>query len=149
MPDKTRLINEIHDALGSEGDRDLAARVYDALDAAGRIYSTGQLGLAIRPGLPLLDVAAAVLNLAKLPPLAFLPNTRNHSGPRGIPPVIGIVQGEDGYHPVYTGQTAQQLNDERGVTTRQAHAMYHGSLFGWYTSGADPDNPINDRPLDA
>lgn len=88
-------------------------------------------------------------NLAKLPEKAYVANRIQCSGPHGIPPVLCIKRGEDGYYPVYTSATAAQLNENLGVTPQQAEAMFNGSLFGWYTPAADPDNPINSKGPDA
>lgn len=82
-------------------------------------------------------------NLAKLPETAFITNTIHAHGPYGRPPVLGITRGEKGYNPIYTPLSATQLNEARGVTPAQAKAMLNGSLFGWDTPTADPDNPIN------
>jgi hypothetical protein len=84
-------------------------------------------------------------NLAKLPPQAFVENTGLCTGPHGIPPVISVTRGETGYNPIYTNMTAAALNEASGVTPAQARAMFNGSLFGWGTPGADPDNPINQK----
>jgi hypothetical protein len=99
------------------------------------------------------DEATAQANFAKLPEKVFLKNDSRHSGPNGIPPVIAVLRGETGYYPIYTDLTADELNEgeaiekglEGGITKAQVRAMYNGSLFGWGTPGADPDNPINKK----
>lgn len=75
--------------------------------------------------------------LQKLPPMAYIDNTRDKSP--GAPPVIVVRRGVMGYHPVHTTLTASYLNDKMGVTALQAEAMHHGSMFGWETPGADVD----------
>jgi hypothetical protein len=84
-------------------------------------------------------------NLAKLPEKAYLKNTLHCNGPQGEPPVICVKKGVDGYWPIYTKTTAEALNKTLGVTERQASAMRWGSMFGWDTSGADPDDPIHEK----
>lgn len=74
-----------------------------------------------------------------LPELAFVENKDRSPG---APPVIGVRRGESGYYPIYTRQTAAQLNEAHGVTPAQREAMYNGSLFGWDVPGADPKNPM-------
>lgn len=79
----------------------------------------------------------------KLPEKAYIKNNIHCQGPYGPPPVICVVRGESGYHPIYTSATAEELNEHLGVTPQQAAAMQNGSLFGWDTPSADPDNSIN------
>lgn len=88
-------------------------------------------------------------NLAKLPEKAYVKNTLHCQGPYGEPPVLAIKRGEDGYHPIYTEASPEELNKHLGVTPAQASAMLNGSLFGWYTPAADPDNSINAEGPDA
>jgi len=83
--------------------------------------------------------------MEKLPPVSFSANTIHCSGPYGVPPVICIHRGEMGYTPIYTKATADELNAARGVTEAQAEAMLMGSMFGWDTPGADPNNPIHHK----
>lgn len=87
--------------------------------------------------------AQLAANLAKLPEKAFVANTVGASGPHGKPPVLGITRGEAGYNPIYTDVSADKLNADDGVTPAQASAMFNGSLFGWDTPSANPDNPVN------
>jgi hypothetical protein len=82
-------------------------------------------------------------NLAKLPEKAYVKNTIHCQGEFGEPPVICVKRGEMGYYPIYTDQTAEQLNERRGVTPQQASAMLNGSLAGWDIPAADPDNECN------
>lgn len=74
-----------------------------------------------------------------LPELAFVDNKDRSPG---APPVIGVRRGESGYYPIYTRQTAAQLNEAHGVTPAQREAMHNGSLFGWDVPGADPRSPL-------
>ena len=71
--------------------------------------------------------------LAKLPPLCFA----RHPSTGGT---ILIIRGEDGYHPVKTACTPEQLNAARSKppTGAQVAAMLAGSLFGWDQPIADP-----------
>lgn len=63
MNDKHAIINQIEDALGSEGSHELAERMYDAMRADDRIFYAGNYeGLVIRDDVDLLAVAAEVLN---------------------------------------------------------------------------------------
>lgn len=82
-------------------------------------------------------------NLAKLPEKAYLKNKWHCSGPHGEPPVICVVKGEEGFYPIYTDATAEDLNASLGVTPQQASAMGYGSMFGWGCGGADVDNKCN------
>lgn len=75
-----------------------------------------------------------------LPELAFVDNSWDKSP--GAPPVIGIKRGEDGFYPVFTTATADELNASYGVTPAQREAMHNGSMFGWDVPGADPDHPL-------
>jgi hypothetical protein len=60
--------------------------------------------------------------------------------------LIIIRRGEDGYYPMKDGpyytdkETVSEMNAKIGVTPAQAEAMSMGSMFGWNTPGADPDN---------
>ena len=69
----------------------------------------------------------------------YLPTTRE----------IGIVKkGESGYYrsdltPVYGEdgkQFVEELNQKGGITKAQEAAMLAGSMFGWQTPAADPEN---------
>lgn len=68
--------------------------------------------------------------------------------------IIGIIKGEKGYRPQYEGFTQQSierwnaknaeeavdaLNEFIGVNKAQRRAMENGSMFGWHTKGADPE----------
>lgn len=81
---------------------------------------------------------------AKLPEKAYIKNTVHCQGPHGEPPVICVKRGEDGFIPIYTKGTAEELNERLGVTPKQAAAMFNGSMFGWDIPGADPDCPANE-----
>jgi hypothetical protein len=74
-----------------------------------------------------------------LPEVAFIDNKDKVNGPS---PVIGVRRGESGCYPIHTPLSAEELNEERGVTPAQCEAMYNGSLFGWETPLADPTNPV-------
>lgn len=70
--------------------------------------------------------------------------------------LIQIKVGESGYYPVKneafvqeglelfdcktTNDLADKLNAERGITKAQRAAMEHGSMFGWETLLANPEN---------
>lgn len=54
-------------------------------------------------------------------------------------PAIAIKRGEAGFHPIYTRSSADELNENDGVTPAQREAMLIGSLMGWAVPGADPD----------
>ncbi len=82
-------------------------------------------------------------NLDKLPDVAYHKNTVHCNGPSGEPPLILLRKGQPGYWPIYNSWTAEQINESIGVTPQQASAMFHGSVFGWDTPVADPDDPIN------
>ena len=80
--------------------------------------------------------------LLKLPDVcyALLPSTGE---------IIGIRRGEMGYvpltlsHPPYDRRSNQERIDDLnlGVATRvHVEAMLNGSMFGWETPAADPDN---------
>lgn len=73
----------------------------------------------------------------------------------GVLPVdkslIIIKAGESGYWPANhhipqpakiktADQIADELNAQRKITKAQRKAMEYGSMFGWGTGGADPDN---------
>ncbi len=82
--------------------------------------------------------------LQKLPPESF------DTLPSNSCQLIGIHRGVPGYTPLRILDTpeaaremADQLNHDRGVTPAQASAMTHGSMFGWHTPSADPDDPVN------
>jgi hypothetical protein len=71
MHDRNDIINQIQDALGAEGSRELAEQIYDELRADDRIYfndSAGldRQGLVIRDGVDLVAVAAQVLELNRV-----------------------------------------------------------------------------------
>ena len=54
---------------------------------------------------------------------------------------ILILRGEDGYHPVESRLTPEQLNSvlSEVPTALQAEAMLIGCMFGWHVAGANPD----------
>ncbi len=72
--------------------------------------------------------------MSMLPPLCY---ARHPEDGR----TILILRGEDGYHPVQTELTPEQLNSVLGEvpTALQADAMLMGCMFGWHVPGADPD----------
>lgn len=53
---------------------------------------------------------------------------------------ILIKKGESGYYKTIQQKPADELNALIGVTKAEAEAMYAGSMFGWGTSAANPDN---------
>ena len=76
------------------------------------------------------------------PEIAYLDNRNGLNGPS---PVIGIRRGHTGFYPIWTRQSADELNEAAGVTPAQREAMHNGSLFGWHCPAADPANKINQR----
>lgn len=79
--------------------------------------------------------------LAKLPEscLAYLPHNRK--------PIM-ITRGESGYRLLneeLSDVLPEEHNEYYGITRAQVNAMLHGSMFGWYTPGADPDCDLNQR----
>ncbi|AYP68164.1 hypothetical protein PQE75_gp032 [Bacillus phage vB_BcoS-136] len=59
--------------------------------------------------------------------------------------LIVIKRGEKGYYPVNPLSDAYLCDADRnnellGVTKAQAEAMKMGSMFGWHTPSADPNN---------
>lgn len=60
MSDRNNIVNQIQDALGSEGSRELAERVFDELRADDRIYYDDQRGLVLRADVDVIEVAAAL-----------------------------------------------------------------------------------------
>lgn len=61
MNSRNDIINQIQDLLGSEGSREIAEQVFDALRADDRIAYDDERGLFIRDGVDLVDVAAELL----------------------------------------------------------------------------------------
>ena len=66
--------------------------------------------------------------------------------------IVALKKGADGYFevgiPVGTDNPRERveiLNKQLGVSKAQERAMLCGSMFGWDTPAADPDNPINLR----
>jgi hypothetical protein len=53
--------------------------------------------------------------------------------------VVALKPGVDGYYPVETNKSADELNDVIGVTKAQAEAMFIGSLFSFDAPGANPE----------
>lgn len=88
--------------------------------------------------------------LNKLPQHAFVDNRRS-DGSLVVPdcqaPVINVVRGREGYSPIHTPLTADELNAGIGVTPAQREALLHGSMFGFHTKGADLDNYAQDGSL--
>ena len=60
---------------------------------------------------------------------------------------IMVKRGEKGFWPVTTDVKPEMLNKIRGVTPQQAAAMLTGSLFGWDTPLADPDQFTEDDAI--
>jgi len=68
---------------------------------------------------------------------------------------IAICRGEPSYYRVETSKTAEELNTMYGVSPTQARAMLAGTIRGWHTLQADPeqrdaagsrtDRPIGDK----
>lgn len=75
-----------------------------------------------------------------LPEVAYIDNRSGLCGPS---PVIGVRRGHEGYYPIWTHCTADELNEANGVTPAQREAMKNGSMFGWHTPASFPDNEIN------
>lgn len=71
-------------------------------------------------------------DLSKLPGLAFARLAVNGA-------IVAITRGAIRYERVDTTQTADELNDQHGVTPAQARAMLAGVLCGWRTRLANPD----------
>lgn len=61
MCDRNDVIYQIEDLLGSEGDHDLAVRVYERLRADDRVYFDDAEGLTLAEGVDLIAVAGEVL----------------------------------------------------------------------------------------
>ena len=72
---------------------------------------------------------------------------------------IAICRGEPSYYRVETTKTAEELNTMYGLSPAQARAMLAGTIRGWHTLLADPEqrdaagNPVirpddgkSDRP---
>jgi hypothetical protein len=98
---------------------------------------------------------AARANCAKLPPLAFGFIGCHEPGKR----IIAVRRGEQGYfatkldRPSLSVENAKAtvalMNQRLGVTVEQKSALLCGSLFGFDTPGADPDNYRGEVPLTA
>ena len=58
-----------------------------------------------------------------------------------LPPLCHARHPEDGYHPVETDLTPEQLNSvlREVPTALQADAVLMGCMFGWHVPRADPD----------
>ena len=52
---------------------------------------------------------------------------------------IAICRGEPSYYRVETTKTAEELNTMYGVSPTQARAMLAGTIRGWHTLLADPE----------
>lgn len=85
---------------------------------------------------PLDDIRDDALAALGLPEVAYADNSKGIycAGAK----VIAIKRGENGFYPIYTQLTADQLNESAGVSSAQREAMITGSMFGWETKGADP-----------
>lgn len=53
---------------------------------------------------------------------------------------IIIKRGVVGYFPSEAQEDPEELNANLGITKAQYEAMFTGSMFGWNTPGADPNN---------
>jgi len=60
MNDRNNVVNEIENALGKDGSKELAERMFDAMRSDGRIYWDEYTGLTIQGGIDLLAVAVEV-----------------------------------------------------------------------------------------
>jgi len=64
--------------------------------------------------------------------------------------LIVIKRGEKGYYPQrqenapWSANNVDHLNERLGITKGQAEAMKNGSMFGWDTPSADPNNYDDD-----
>lgn len=78
--------------------------------------------------------------LAKLPELcaARLPTDNS--------PIL-IRRGSAGYWPFRPDLDVEAFNAHHGISTAQVEAMLCGSMFGWDSPAADPENPVNRPPL--
>ena len=61
MNDRNNVINQIQDGLGSEGSRELAEKIFDALRADGTIYWDDYQGLVLPADVDLIAAAEAAL----------------------------------------------------------------------------------------
>lgn len=74
------------------------------------------------------------------PAIAYRDNSEHKSTTDSDAPVIAVRRGEAGYWPIHTTFTADELNQDIGVTPAIREAMYAGSMFGWDKPAADPAN---------
>ena len=83
-----------------------------------------------------------------LPEIAYVDNKDQQF--IGGAPLIAIKRGEQGFHPIHSRLSADQLNELNSVTPAQREAMLCGSMFGWHLKGADPafHQPLLDRKAD-
>jgi hypothetical protein len=64
--------------------------------------------------------------------------------------LVVVKRGESGYFPQreenapWDAKNVDHLNEQLGVTKGQAEAMANGSIFGWSTPSADPNNYSDD-----
>lgn len=78
----------------------------------------------------------------ELPEVAFIDNPVEQGGGRRYgtdAQVLKVKRGESGFYPVYTRISADDLNEQHGVTPAQREAMLIGSMMGWTVPGANPD----------
>lgn len=78
-----------------------------------------------------------------LPEVAWVSNADKRFHPEAQ--VIAIKRGETGFYPIYTGATADSLNEDEGITPEMREAMLWGSMFGWDTPGADPTTSVGKK----
>ena len=78
-----------------------------------------------------------------LPEVAWVSNAGKRFHPEAQ--VIAIKRGESGFYPIYTGATADSLNEGEGITPVMREAMLWGSMFGWDTPGADPTTVVGKK----
>lgn len=64
--------------------------------------------------------------------------------------LVVVKRGEKGYYPQreenapWDAENVHHLNERLGVTKGQAEAMANGSMFGWDTPSANPNNFSDD-----
>lgn len=83
---------------------------------------------------------AYAANMKKLPPIAYADD-----GYDGVALVKAGVMGYISISPKsYEGQSAEEVirlrNEQLGVTPAKREALIWGSMFGFHSTGADPDN---------
>lgn len=87
-------------------------------------------------------------NLKLLPEACFCAPGCMKPAPNAKAPLIKIIRGSMGYsradHISHMGEASEdaatRLNKELGVSVQQEIAMLTGSMFGFHTAGANPEN---------